>query len=79
MKIKQFKIVLTNTRFITFYQISTRAVVVCLYGGYKISQCTTSSDHCSGVSGPLGSWIVCCLHLKLEFRLCAVFFDEQLQ
>jgi len=44
-------------------------------------------------SGPQGSWIVCCLHLKKEFRSCArghqwcdmhqwsgIFpFDEQLQ
>ena len=21
-------------------------------------------------SGPLGSWIVCCLHFKIEFRSC---------
>jgi len=40
------------------------------------------------LSGPQGSWIVCCLHLKIEFRSCArgvsgvAFFittDEHLQ
>jgi len=40
------------------------------------------------MSGPLESWIVCCLHLQIEFRSCAggvkcvaffIFCGEQLQ
>jgi len=43
--------------------------VSCLCGGCKMSPRTTSS--CSyNISGLQGSWIVYCLHLKIELRSC---------
>ena len=34
-------------------------------GDYCIARNTIKCLYCSG---PLGSWTVCCLHLKIEFR-----------
>jgi len=33
--------------------------------------CPRTASVCSYFSGPQGSWVVCCLHLKIEFRSCA--------
>jgi len=44
----------------------TTAGVKCMCGGCKLSPRTSSL-----CSSPQGSCIVCCLHLKMEFRSCA--------